>query len=348
MTVEELAKSEGIWSAEDEVSSDIVLKSSITFSRNLEGYFFGHRIDDKDRKELDSLILERIGTDGCISDISVYRLSQLPAIDVKIFFERNFIRRNSSVRDRNQGGKVVIVAQDQHCFFILGGRDHVEFVTIQPGFRLDEAYVHGKKIIGNLEKHISFVFDPEIGYLNADPRKLGAGIEIAVTLHLAGLTISDRIHEVARQLDKKGYGLRGSWIDPYYEVYNISSTGLAEKGLYEESLCQFENIIAFEREARDNIYQDNRHTIEDRVWRSYGTLLSSRLISIHEALDHLSRLRLGIGLGIITYITIKDINILSYYVQDHHLKMLCNIRGEQHNLEEIRARFLRDYLKEVI
>jgi len=352
VTVEELAKSEGIWVSAGEDGSDIVLKSGVSFSRNIDGYYFGRKLDKKVRQEVDSLLIDkikdRIGPSEGILDISVYRLNHLSPHYSRIFFERNFIRNSNSGVDGRPDEQVIILPQDQHYFFLLGGKDHIEFVTIQPGFRLDEAYLHGKKIIGDLEKLVGFVFEPEHGYLNADPKRLGAGIEISVTLHLAGLTISDRINEIARQLEKQGYGLRGSWIDPYYEVYNISSTGFAEKALYEESLCRFERVIEQERETRENVYQDNRHIIEDRVWRSYGILLSSRLITLYEALDHLSHLRLGIGLGIINYITIKDINVLLYYVQDNHLKMICNIDGEHCNLEEARAHYLRDYLKEVI
>jgi protein arginine kinase len=357
VTVEELAKSEGIWVSEGEVRSDIVLKSSVAFSRNINGYLFGHKLENKSAEEVDSVLIEKIGQISEIYDISIYRLSQLPPNDIRIFFERNFLRQESPSKnfivrrngtDRGQDGHVVILAEDQHCFFVLGGRDHIEFATIQSGFRLDEAYVRGKKIIGDLEKLVGFVFKPGLGYLNADPARLGAGIEISVTLHLAGLTISDRINEVSHQLKNVGIGLRSSWLDPYYEVYNKSSTGRAEKILYEDSLGRFEDIIKLEKETRDTVYRENRSSIEDRVWRSYGILLSSRLISLYEALDHLSRLRLGISLGIIDYITVKDINLLLYYIQDNHLIRMCNIQGELCNLEEARARFLRDYLKEVI
>ena len=103
-----------------------------------------------------------------------------------------------------------------------------------------------------------------------------------------------------------------------------------------------------EKDARESSYNDNRTLIEDKVWRSYGILLSSRLISLYEALDHLSSLRLGISLGIINYITIKDLNLLLYYIQDYHLRKIYNLYGINGNIEEARARFLRDYLKEVI
>jgi protein arginine kinase len=355
VTVEELAKSEGIYHTGGEGSRDIVLQSGISFSRNINGYIFGHRMHNKQRQEVESILI------GCIQeavdlDLDIYRMSELSPTDIRIFSERNFIRDGKRkdlksghmLRGSGTGGYIVILTHGQRYYFLLGGNNHMELVSVRPGFSLDEAYINGKKIAGDMEKILGFVYNQELGYLNSEPNRLGAGIEIYVTLHLAGLTISDRIDEVARQLEKKGFELRSSWIDQYYDVYNRTSTGLGEKRLYEESLLIFEQLINNERAVRERIYKENKNSIEDRVWRSYGILLFSRLLPLYEAFDHLSRLRLGIGLGIINYLSVRDINLLLYYIQDNHLRRLCNVKGDGRNLDEARARFLRDYLKEVI
>ncbi|MBN2323058.1 MAG: hypothetical protein JXQ30_04930 [Spirochaetes bacterium] len=355
MTVEELAKSDGIFHTEGNGSCDIVLHSGISFSRNINGYVFGHRIQKKQRDEVESILIGGI-KEAVGGELDIFRMSELSTSETGIFAERNFIRDEKRKTPKSgtappgtgTGGYVVILAPGQRFYFVLGGNNHMEFVTVRPGFGLDESYINGKKIAGDMEKLIGFVYDPELGYLNSEPNRLGAGIEIYVTLHLAGLTISDRIDEVARELDKKGFELRSSWVDQYYDVYNMTSTGVGEKRLYEESLNIFERLLLNEKEAREKIYGENKNSIEDRVWRSYGILLFSRMLPLYEAFDHLSRLRLGIGLGIINYLSVKDINLLLYYVQENHLKRLCNVRGDGRNIDEARARFIRDYLKEVI
>ena len=72
------------------------------------------------------------------------------------------------------------------------------------------------------------------------------------------------------------------------------------------------------------------------------------MISLFEALELLSNVRLGISLGIINYVSVRDINLLLHYIQDYHLRKRYNLRDESVKLEEVRANFIRDYLKEVI
>jgi protein arginine kinase len=342
VTIEDLAKSQGIWSSGVKDNSDIVLKSSLKISRNIDGYAFSHKLGKKERESIQSFILKTIQNNNSLPAFSIYALNEMSSEDRKIFYERNIIRESKPEK------YTILLSDDQNCYIVLGGQEHIELVTLQSGFRVDEAYFAGKKLIDDLRSLFKFVYDQKLGYLSADPNHLGSGVEILVTLHLAGLTLSDRVNEISADLEKKGFGLRGSWLDAYYEVYNKRSTGLIEEDLYEGALHQFERVVKTEKDVRESICNDNRIVIEDKVWRSYGILLSSRLMSLYEALDHLSYVRLGISLGIINYMSIKDINLLLYYIQDYHLRKNYNLNSLDGNLEEARARFLRDYLKEAI
>ena len=342
LKIEEHAISEGIWNSEAKDTSDIVFKSSIKFVRNLDGYVFAHKLNMKEKDKINKILIENIENNDRLSDFTIYNLDSFSKVDRMIFFERNIL-----MNGRTYGG-VIILSNDQKYYFILCNDDHIEFVTLKPGLNFDDIFIYGKKIMHNIENKLDFAFSESFGYLTSYPQNSGSGIEIFITLHLPGLIISSKINEVVVELEKQGIGVRGGWIDGYYEIYNKYSMGLAEKKIFEHTVSNFQKIVQYERENRENEYNMNKSIIEDKVWRSYGVLLSSRLISLYEAFDLISHVRLGIGLGIINYLTIKDINLLLYYIQDFHLRKRYNIEGENLNLEELRAQFLRDYLKEVI
>ncbi len=342
MTIEELAKSEGIWNIDERNHSDFVLKSSVLLSRNLSGYTFAHKLEKEAKDEISKALIDNIDRSNCCTNCVTYSFEEITGIDKNIFLERNLIS------DDNVTESVLVLSEHQNIYFILNSVDHLQLITSLPGFGFDTMYVLGKKIITSLEKQMDFAFSPRFGYLTSDPEKSGTGMVLSIVLHLAELIYSRRLNSLIVDLEKSGLALRSSWIDGYYEIYNKTAVGQSEKGLYETTLGLFEEVINRERSFRNNTYKENGNLIEDKVWRSYGILLSCRMVSLFEALELLSNVRLGISLGIINYVSIRDINLLLHYIQDYHLRKRYNIRDESVKLEEVRANFIRDYLKEVI
>jgi len=345
MKIEELAISEGIWNAVAKDTSDIVLKSSTRFLRNIEGFLFPSKLGLKEKKGVESLVIEVLKSNEYLEDFSIYSLDSSSDFDRKILFERNILKN-----EKQQGG-ILVLSNDQRYYFLLNVSDHVELITQKSGYQCEEIYLYGKKLMLSMENELDFAFSSSFGYLTSIPNQSGSGVELIITLHLPGLVFSSKINEIIVEFEKQGLGVRSSWIDGYYEVYNKFCGGCSEKSMYESSLKGFQRAIQCERESRERMYRSNKSLVEDKVWRSYGIVLSSRIISLHEALDLLSNIRLGISLNIIHYLTIKDINLLIHFIQDYHLKKRYNIRDEGNvsfNIDELRAQFLRDYLKEVI
>lgn len=342
MTIEELAKSEGIWNIDERNHTDLVLKSSVRISRNLSGYTFAHKMKKEAKDEICKTLIHNIERSSWCTNCATYSFEEITGTDKNIFLERNLIS------DDNVTESVLVLSENQNIYFMLNSVDHLQLVTSLPGFGFDTMYVYGKKIITSLEKKMEFAFSPRFGYLTSNPDTSGTGMVLSIVLHLSGLIYSRRLNKLVVDLEKNGLALRSSWIEGYYEVCNKTAVGQSEKVLYETTLGMFEELINRERYFRNDTYNENKNLIEDKVWRSYGILLSCRMISLFEALELLSNVRLGISLGIINYVSVRDINLLLHYIQDYHLRKRYNLRDESVKLEEVRANFIRDYLKEVI
>jgi len=339
--IEDFSKSEGIWHYENINNSDIVLKSSMRFFRNVNDYRFPNKLNKKEKDSLNAIIVENIMKNSHANELSVFNLNAMPAGDKRILFERNIIEN-----ERGFDG-FIIIASNQNNYFIINNNEHIEWVITKPGLQVESLFVYGKKVVFELGERLNFSFSPRFGYLTANPDHSGSAIEFFITLHLPGLIFSSEINKIITKLEKLDLGIRASWIEGYYEVYNKKSLGIDEKEIYKNILNNIFYVISREKKTREAIYKKNQNMIDDKVWRSYGTLISSRLLSLFEALELLSNMRLGIYLGIMNYLTIKDINLLLYFIQDFHLRKRYNI-GDHENLEEVRAQFIRDYLKGVV
>ena len=74
------------------------------------------------------------------------------------------------------------------------------------------------------------------------------------------------------------------------------------------------------------LLESNRTTLYDRIGRAYGTLKYCYSISLDEAFNAISLLRLGVELGMFNAVDLPLINFLQIAIQPGHLD--CNITQE--------------------
>jgi protein arginine kinase len=299
-------------------------------------------MDEKEKERLSALLVDCIKINEIYTDLSAYKIDELPLTDRKILYERNIIK------DERVNGGTLVIDSGQNYYFFLCESDHVGFLAEKSGFCFDELFSYSKTVLYSFGKKIDFAFSQKYGYLTSNPRNAGPALQLRAYLHLPALVLTGRINEIAADFDKKGLGVRSSWVEGYYEVYSKSSLGVLEKDLVDNAVSNFRKVEQLERETRESEYSANKTALEDKIWRSYGVLLSARLLSLYEALELLSSLRLGIGLGLMNDIMIKDVNMLLYFAQDFHLRERYNIKDTNKSMDETRSQFLREYLKEVM
>ena len=348
--VEDIAKNEGIWRYSTKDSIDIALKSKVFLRRNIKGYNFNNKLQkSKKDKLINSLANSILNCDLC-SKYTIFDVESLNNTEKKIFEERDII-------DKNSDTKYIILSDDERIYFRLGDEDHIILTINNPGYTFDDTFDLAEEILMDIGKNFKYAFLPEFGYLTADPKKAGAGFQMVLTCHLVGIVTLGTLNDLVSELKEKGFTLSSSWINDYYSVYNDISLGFSEMELYKDANFVFRKIIDTERKSREKIYELNKDSIEDKVWRSIGILKSARMISLFEALDLLSKIRFGISLGIINKPSIKEINTLLYFIQDAHLLKRfglsddLNSKNSNNNsliIDENRAKLLRNFLKEVV
>lgn len=346
--VEDIAKNEGIWRYSTKDSIDVALKSKIYFRRNVKGYNFNNKLQNpKLSKLLESLAKEIMNNDLC-SEYTVFDIEFLNDTERKIFEERDILERNSKT-------KYVILSDDERTYFRLGDEDHLILIINNPGYIFDDTFDMAERILGDIEKKFKYAFLPEFGYLTANPKNAGVGFQMVLTCHLVGLVTLGRLNDLISDLKRRGFTLSSGWINDYYSIYNDISLGFTEKELFDDANELFKEIINLEKKSRKEIFELNKDSIEDKVWRSIGILKSARMISLFEAFDLLSKIRFGVSLGIINKPNIKEINTLLYFIQEAHLLKRfglsddLNIKSNNYDtiIDESRANLLRNFLKEV-
>src|SRR6185295_9222439 len=81
-------------------------------------------------------------------------------------------------------------------------------------------------------------------------------------------------------------------------------------------------IVRFERSVREQLLQEQRTALSDRISRSYGMLRTARSMPTDMALTHLSNLRLGAHLGLWSGVPVEVLNRVGVQIQRGHVQAL--------------------------
>jgi protein arginine kinase len=348
---EELLNNQDTWLNGKGPHSDIVFSSRIRLARNFSDYPFPSKANSSHKE----FVLKR--TRQAISKLKIIKnsifvdMEEVSSLDRQFLLERHLISQEHLSHPK---GKGLIVSSDERISLMINEEDHLRMQVITSGFNLDGCWKILNQIDNELNKVISFAFLPEIGYLTACPTNVGTGLRASCMLHLPALVLTKRINRILELLAKISFTTRGLFgegtqaLGDFFQISNQVSLGLSEEELIENLKGVVKQVKEQEMEARNILLNKHRLTLEDRIWRSFGILKNSRLISSKEAFQHLSMLSLGLDLGIIKEEEFckrnkgkELINNLFIIIQPAHLQKIEGRLLREKERDSIRATILR-------
>ena len=130
----------------------------------------------------------------------------------------------------------------------------------------------------SIEQHLTYAFNPNLGYLTACPTNVGTGMRVSVLVHLPALVITKQIEKVFRSLQRINLVVRGLYgegsqaMGDFYQISNQVTLGKTEADLVKQVGDVVPVVIDYERKARDFLINEQQNDLFDRVSRAYGTL----------------------------------------------------------------------------
>jgi len=169
-------------------------------------------------------------------------------------------------------------------------------------------------------------------------------------VRLPALVIAGQIDKVFNSLQKIGLTVRGLYgegsqaMGDFYQISNQITLGKTEESLVERVGSIVPTVISYERKARDVLVKDGNHDLFDQVSRAYGTLQNAQQISSEETMHLLSKVRMGINLGLIGDLEIPVVNKLFIQTQPAHLQKLRGGQTDSAHRNRERASYLHRHL----
>ncbi|MFZ5624107.1 MAG: ATP--guanido phosphotransferase [Gemmatimonadota bacterium] len=328
--------------------SHLVLSTRVRLARNLDQWVFTGRNSESEREEIARLVEDVAHETVTLRRAMGFRLDRLAPADRLLLHERHLVSKELAglePQGRVRSGAALLV-QDR-VSAMVNEEDHLRLQALHSGFDLEAAYADVDRLDTELGQRLPFAFHPEFGYLTSCPTNVGTGLRASVLIHLPALVLTKEISKVLQGLSQVGLTYRGLYgegsevVGNFFQLSNQTTLGQSEADLLDHLGKMVRQVIAYEEQARRVLLDSAPRVIEDKVWRAYGLLRYARSLSFEEAMNLLSGVRMGAGMGLVQDVGLYTLNKLLIHTQPAHLAAAEGIPLDAPELAVRRATYVR-------
>jgi len=349
MKLNDLINQTGEWLRGKCSNPGIVVSSRIRLARNLQDVSFPHWATKEQKKEVLNLSLAAVKTLNCMKNAIFLDLNELTQLDKQFLAERHLISREFA---RASNSNAVIISEKEIIAIMVNEEDHLRIQVIQSGLDLFGAYRLINDIDEKLAKRLKFAYSDNLGYLTACPTNVGTGMRASIMLHLPALVMDGEINKILREISRFNLTARGLYGEgtqasgDFFQISNQATLGRSEEDIVDNMERIVKQVVEYEGNCRSRMLSRKRLKLEDKIWRSFGTLERTHLISSEESTKLLSFVRLGVALELIKQLSFQLLNQLFILTQPAHLQKIegRELTAEERDLK--RAELIRRKLKE--
>ncbi|MCX7788944.1 MAG: hypothetical protein N2442_14740 [Spirochaetes bacterium] len=293
------------WLKEEGPESDIVLATRSTLIRNVSSIPFIPSISDEQLTEVATKIEEALEALDLLDLFVKYEIEKLPELGLRYFEEEGTIPEDVPREQR-----YLYIQEEGRLFMTVNVGDHLRIERRRGGLRIEEGFQKIKSIDLQLETQLDYAFSLEWGYLTTRLEDSGSGLSFTFVLHLPGLSMKNELESIQQMMRDEGYMIRPLFLSTsadnetvalgeLFLLESLRFTGKPEQEICKRLEDKVGSLLHYERELRQQLLQEKRWALEDRVFRALGVLERARMLQLEEALAMLSLVRFGACSGIL-------------------------------------------------
>lgn len=339
------------WMRDQGPDSDIVLSSRIRLARNFSDTTFPLIGDKEELEKIETYFKKEFADEVFQDEISFefIPMEELSSVQQRVLIEKHLI--SPLLAKKSSQASAAMISQNEKISVMINEEDHVRIQLYFPGLQLAKALEKAFEFDDWLEAKINYAFDEKRGYLTSCPTNVGTGMRASVMMHLPALTMTKQLSRMIPAINQLGLVVRGIYgegsetIGNLFQISNQITLGRTEEDIIEDLQSVVHQLIEHERHARERLMEQSSTKLEDRIYRSLGTLEYSRIIESKEAAKCLSNVRLGIDLGIIQHISRNILNELMVLTQPGFLQHYAKKALKANERDILRASLIRERLQ---
>lgn len=328
------------WYLETGKENDVVFSSKIKFIRNIKGFLFKTKMNEKDVNNLLEKVKFIVPSLGY--NLKFLRLSDMDDITRKSLVEKNLLSIEMINDDLDK--KAIIINDEENICIIVNEEDHIGIEVFSSGFDMQNTLNLAIEIDKKLDELLGFSCNKKYGYLTVCPTNVGTGLKASVKVHLPALKETKNVSKILNAVSNFGMTITKCEED-FYEISNIQTLGITENQIVSNLENITKKVIEQERLARKYLCK-NSIELTDNVCRAYGILTNAIKISQDEIGYLLSSVKLGVDLGLIDVIDDLKVKKLMLYTKEANLQKFtgCTLNVYEQSLK--RSKVIKQIINE--
>ena len=335
------------WYLQNGKESDVVISTRVRLSRNIKGIPFINRASKEELKEVYDKVKEITPSLGY--NLKFLSLDDMDSITKQSLVEKHLI--SPDFAKTKMPYTAVVINDDENICIMVNEEDHIKLQVFTSGLDIDNLLNLAIEIDEKMESLIPYSYHEKYGFLTACPTNVGTGLKISTLVHIPALQMTGNLNKMLNIINNLGMNVRGLYGEgtkaegDVYQVSNNQTLGITEKEIAKNLNLLAQKIIDQERLARKYLSK-NSLKLEDEVYRSYGILANARRIGEDEALELLSKVKLGTDLGIIKELNDKKVRELMLYTKPANMQKRLGTKLSVIDQEASRCEVIKQILQE--
>ena len=307
------------WYLQNGKESDVVISTRVRLARNIDGFAFENKCDEKIKEEILRKVEEIVPNLGY--GLQLLKLKDIDEITKQELIEKHLV---SPEFVNNKSGAILINEEESICIMI-NEEDHIRIQVFSEGMAIEGFLNLAIEIDKKLEELLPYSYNKKYGYLTACPTNVGTGLRISTMVHLPGLAQTGNVGKVLRIVNNFGMSVRGVYGEGtdskgnIYQISNNQTLGITEQEIAKDVVSITQKVIEQERIARKYLGKKGLE-LENRLYRSFGLMMYSKMITLDECIDLLSDVKLGTDMGIIKELNDGKVKKLWLYTKPANMQ----------------------------
>ena len=292
-----------------------IISTKIVLSRNLHGEKFPHKLGKVEGKAITEKIFDVIKSKTSFSTFDYNSINEEVEVE---YLAKDYITLALS---NNASFSGFALSKDNKTRIYVNADSHLELVKVNNSLKLKEDFDKINDLDDDFADSLKYAFDKELGFLTSDMSNLGTGLKVYVDMFLPAITNLNKTSAVSNMLSKLGVtivdvsNLYG--IDSVYRITNAVTLGKKEDQIVSLMESVSNKLIDIEKDAMTEYLKVYKlDDVKNMVYRAYGILKSSHMITRAEMMTAVSRVKFGQNLGLISFDKAIDFSKLLVELND--------------------------------